>query len=94
MPPLLFMPVVENSFKYAADQADANITIDLCIMDKKIYFTAHNTVDLQRQTTDAGGIGLNNFKKRLQLYYADKYRYEVNQNATTWSVSINIDCHE
>ena len=88
------MPVVENSFKYAADQPDANITIDLRIMDKKIYFTAQNKVDVQRQTTEAGGIGLNNFKKRLELYYADKYRYEVNKNETTWFVSINIDCHE
>jgi hypothetical protein len=94
MPPLLFMPVVENSFKYAADEPDAHITIDLRIMDKKIYFTAQNTVDLQRQATDAGGIGLNNFKKRLELYYAGQYRYEVKNDSKIWSVSIKIDCHE
>jgi LytS/YehU family sensor histidine kinase len=94
MPPLLFMPLVENSFKYAADQADAHITIELRILDKKIYFSAANTVDQQRLASEDGGIGLNNFKKRLELYYAGHYRYAVNNDAHTYSVSINIDSHE
>jgi hypothetical protein len=94
MPPLLLMPVIENSFKYTVDKPAATIIIDLRIADKKIYFSVHNQIDPQKQATEAGGIGLNNINKRLDLYYPGRYTYEVNRSETTYAVSIKIDCHD
>ena len=75
------------------EQPGATIAIDLRILDKKIYFTVQNAIDLQKQPDHAGGIGLNNFNKRLALYYPGRYNYEVNKTETTYTASINIDCH-
>jgi hypothetical protein len=92
--PLLIMPIIENSFKHTTDKAGAYITVDFTIAQKKIYFTLQNSMDTQRQPAGIGGIGLNNFSKRLELYYPGRYTYQVNTSEKQYTVSINIDCHE
>jgi hypothetical protein len=92
--PLLMMPIIENSFKHTTDKAGAYITIDFTIAHKKIYFTLQNSLDVQRQPAGIGGIGLNNFSKRLDLYYPGRHTYQVARSETAYAVSINIDSHE
>jgi sensor histidine kinase YesM len=95
LPSLLMIPVVENAFKYGADSHEAYIDICLRIQDKHILFEAKNTVDPDRQSAAAvGGIGLANFRKRLQLYYPQAHQYLVTNKEDEYAVSLNIDCHE
>jgi LytS/YehU family sensor histidine kinase len=93
MPPLLMIPVVENAFKYSADRQDGYIIIDFAIKDKTCSFQLKNSVDPDRQPTTAGGIGLRNFGKRLQLYYPNRHQCEVSASEREYAVSVNIDCH-
>jgi LytS/YehU family sensor histidine kinase len=95
LPSLLLIPVIENAFKYCADNREAYIHILLKIRHKKIFFEARNTVDTDRQSAAAaGGIGLANFHKRLQLYYPRAHQCTVTNTEEEYRVTINIDCDE
>jgi sensor histidine kinase YesM len=94
LPSLLMIPVVENAFKYCADNSEAYINIHFQIQNKQVSFTVKNTIDPDRQSATVGGIGLANFRKRLQLYYPGLHQYKVTNSEQEYAVSINIDCHE
>lgn len=94
LPSLLMIPVVENAFKYCADNKEAYIDIRFQVQKERIEFRVKNTIDPDRQSATDGGIGLSNFLKRLQLYYPDRHQYKVTTTEQEYVVSINIDCHE
>jgi hypothetical protein len=94
LPSLLMIPVVENAFKYCADNREAYININFQIHNKQVRFEVRNTIDPDRQSGVVGGIGLANFRKRLQLYYPSLHQYKVANTEQEYTVSINIDCHE
>ncbi|MGN6418018.1 MAG: sensor histidine kinase [Pseudobacter sp.] len=66
--PLLLLPLVENAFKYAG----GNLTIEITarLTEGKLHFEVINSLaDLVPAQTNAGGIGLENVKRRLDLLY-------------------------
>lgn len=88
---LLVIPLIENAFKYSPDNDSAYIDIQLYIQSKKLHFSIENSVDPDRQLKSKGGIGLNNFKKRLDLYYPYMYDYTVKNNENVYSALLNIN---
>ncbi|RYE50720.1 MAG: GHKL domain-containing protein, partial [Sphingobacteriales bacterium] len=88
--PLLLIPVIENAFKHTADTENAQINIDLEIKNKHIIFQIENSTADTEQPEKKGGIGLQNLRKRLNLYYKDQYTYAVKNIGDRYSVSINI----
>jgi len=88
---LLMIPLIENAFKYSPDNSSAYIDIQLYIKRRKLVFSVENSVDPDRQLEHKGGIGLSNFKKRLELYYPDKYEYTAENNETVYTARLNID---
>lgn len=69
--PLLLLPLVENAFKYAG----GNWTIDIAarLADGRLYFEVINALpDMLPAQVSAGGIGLENVKRRLDLLYPGK----------------------
>lgn len=79
LPSLLLVPLIENAFKYSADQPKAAINIRLTIKANKLQLIVTNTVDVNRQLHASGGIGLQNLKKRLELYYPGNFNYEATE---------------
>lgn len=77
LPPLLFIPLIENAFKYSVDKKGATIAIDLQAQDNELHFTIQNTFDPQKSKQEVGGLGLSNLQKRLALYFSDTYVYDV-----------------
>ena len=88
--PLLLMPLIENAFKYSACRPGSFIKISLDILNGNLLFKIENSIDENRLFNNSGGIGLTNFKKRLELYYAGKYNYETRVSASTYNVNLNI----
>ena len=89
--PLLFMPLVENAFKYNADSLPGDSFIDIKSIqeDKMLQFFITNNYDPGKRKP-GGGIGLHNLKKRLQHYYAGKHSIDINDNNFVFEIKINI----
>lgn len=77
IPPLLFIPLIENAFKYSVDKRESEINILLNVKNDILDFSIENNFDKNREQTNSGGLGLSNLKKRLNLYFKDNYDYNV-----------------
>lgn len=91
LPPLLFIQLVENAFKYSADNFPGESFIDIMVelKNKNLQFHSRNNYDpMKRNTT--GGIGLQNLKKRLQHYYPGKHTIGITDTDRIYEIKISI----
>jgi hypothetical protein len=88
--PLLLIPLIENAFKFSADEQGSVIRIFLEVLNGRLRFAVYNHIDPQRIRSDMGGIGLKNLQKRLTLYYPDNYSYQSSISETDYSVVLTI----
>ncbi len=91
--PMLFLPFVENAFKYGistteVSKIDIAINIDgnLLTLQIKNDILNYNT----EKTNEYGGIGLTNTKRRLELLYAGKYELNAGPNAEEREFIVNL----
>lgn len=91
IPPLLLIVFVENAFKHGlqASTLAGWVRIALIITDKSLLFRVENNIPLKK-THVVGGIGLNNVRKRLDHYYADRYHLQIEEVANTFRVNLTI----
>ncbi|RYG54287.1 MAG: histidine kinase [Chitinophagaceae bacterium] len=75
IPPYLLIPFIENSFKHGDFRIDP-LTISLRIIDHQLEFKTSNKIGTMNKD-QAGGIGLDNVKRRLELLYPGKYELET-----------------
>jgi two-component system, LytTR family, sensor kinase len=92
--PLMLMNLTENAFKHsgigvlpgAFIHISATETTDGCLL-----FRIHNSRMTANSTVSQyGGIGLQNISQRLNLNYPGKHRFEVTDDATSFSVTLTI----
>jgi len=91
IPPLLFIPLIENAFKYNVDKKDTTIILNLEINNNVLNFTIHNAFDDNQSKNIVGGLGLINLKKRLILYFSDKFVYNVVIENSVYKVYLKLD---
>lgn len=91
LPPLLFIPLVENAFKYNVDKPDTRIEIALRIDRDSLAFTIENTFDETRSASEQGGLGLSNLQKRLDIYFPDRYTYQVQMDGGIYSARLILE---
>jgi sensor histidine kinase YesM len=93
--PLLFLPLVENAFKYVG--GDYSISIESKADANHIDFTVQNSLpdasgwmmdksDIQKRT----GIGLENLKRRLELLYPGKHEFSTEQKDNCFYARIQL----
>jgi hypothetical protein len=89
--PMLFIPFIENSFKHSSLKGkDGNkIRIRFEISKNSINFSCFNRKSLI-QKDKAGGIGLENVKKRLDILYSNMYKLEVNNSDLEFLVNLEL----
>lgn len=80
--PFLLSPFVENAFKFVSrDTSDGNfVRLRLSIRGTELVMEIENTFDAELPPTGverAGGIGLENVKKRLSLLYPDRHQLKI-----------------
>lgn len=79
IPPLLFLPLAENSFKHGRHKLEDNASViaELKLNDQQLIFSVQND-KLQAVphlgSKKLGGIGLVNIQKRLDLYYPNRHQ--------------------
>ena len=90
--PLLFIPFVENAFKYGVSTKDNSvIDIHLIATGNTVELDVTNTIVHKANSMDTTGIGINNVKRRLILSYPDKHTLYVSDNNNTFKVHLVID---
>jgi len=94
IPPLLFIPFIENAFKHGISYSEASyIQIRMRIENEKIHFFSENSIGKANQNgeTTYSGIGLENVKKRLNLLFEGKHDLNITQNDKIYSVRLSIN---
>jgi two-component system LytT family sensor kinase len=93
--PLLFVPFVENAFKFGSgeDNRENYIRIRLQQSGKRIDFTCSNSYEPMEPISgnSNGGIGLINVKRRLDLLYRDKHLLTINDDGKNYHVHLTIE---
>ncbi len=91
--PLIFIPFVENAFKYGVSTKEkSSITIKLETDGSNIKFTASNFIVQSENTMlENTGIGINNVKRRLELLYPGKHSLVVKEENGFYFVNLQIN---
>lgn len=97
IPPMLFIPFIENAFKHGASKNIGNvcISIELHVQQMQIFFKVTNTLPdkriEQKHDNDSGGIGIENVKKRLALGYDEKdYELNIHSDGRNFIVALKL----
>jgi hypothetical protein len=92
--PALFIPLIENAFKYARfGNVSPGIEIHLSSYDGIIVFEISNYSDNCSKSweTSHSGSGIANLKKRLDLTYPGKYHLIIEPAESLFRVKLTID---
>jgi two-component system, LytTR family, sensor kinase len=92
IPPMLFIPFIENAYKHGISAEGACfIHIFLSIKPEAIVFKIENSVSTKKQIVKSTKMGLENIKKRLDLLFPDKHTLNVNTDNNVYSVQLRIN---
>ncbi len=93
--PVLFIPFIENAFKYSTNKKiDEAIIITIITDVNSISFNCNNAYDEKESITDGGGLGLNIMKERLELLYPNRHWLEIKKTAERFIVDLKINLHD
>ncbi|WP_460880794.1 sensor histidine kinase [Pontibacter rugosus] len=94
--PLLLINFLENSFKHSDLSINPHgyIKVEVEITDNQIMFQTKNTYSEQvlESMWQAGGIGIENARKRLQLFYPNKHELHLLKTNNLYTVQLIIWC--
>lgn len=92
VPPLLFIPFVENAVKHNLDSANESyVDIHFAFADNTLEFTCENSKPLHAVKKDAGGLGLANIRRRLDLLFGSDYRLDTEDTETRYRVVLRVN---
>jgi LytS/YehU family sensor histidine kinase len=92
--PALFVPLIENAFKFATyKNLKPSIDIKLSSENGIVTFEISNFHDTISKNNDNAnsGYGIMNLKKRLELTYPGKHKLTIEQGNTKYYVKLQID---
>jgi LytS/YehU family sensor histidine kinase len=91
IPPLIFIPFVENSFKHGISYRDNSfITILLKTEGNNLLFKCENSIAKKTNKEDKGGLGIVNIKRRLNLLYGNKAQLIQYDNDNVYKIELHI----
>lgn len=97
--PMLFLPLVENAFKYSVTSSDRKSFIDIRLAQKRkdLIFEISNSIGNIVNGNEVGqsGFGLTNLRKRLALLYPNCQKLEIDRSKDdTFIVRLMISSDE
>lgn len=94
IPPLLFIPFIENAFKHGiSNRSKSFIHIALASSEKIMEFTCTNSVAKGGTADKQPGIGLENVTKRLNLLFPRKHDLVISRDNDKFEVRLTIKFH-
>jgi LytS/YehU family sensor histidine kinase len=93
IPPLLFIPFIENSFKHGISfRENSYISIKITCTGSELIFYCSNSLSLSGNgsVVDTSGIGLSNVSKRLELLFPGKHDLKITKSEESFEVVLKI----
>lgn len=93
IPPLIFIPFVENSFKHGISYRNSSfITISLKTEGNMLLFKCENSISKNSSNANKGkgGLGIVNIKRRLNLLYGSRANLFQSENEDVYKVELKI----
>lgn len=94
IPPMIFQPLVENCFKHTPLEVDKDSYIRISMeADKEhIHFIAENSQPMIKHApvVKDPGIGIENVKRRLDIYYDNNYKLDISNTPDSFRVELSI----
>jgi two-component system, LytTR family, sensor kinase len=94
IPPLLFIPFIENAFKHGISYREKSfIDISMKVVQNTIIFRCANSLVKTSETDENknNGIGLENVSKRLNLLFPGKHELKINRSDMVYEVLLNVN---
>lgn len=94
--PFILVPFIENAFKHVSRQRGMNnfIRVDVRLDGNVLQMEAKNSADNQpgytNEANEAGGIGLENVRRRLELVYPGKHALEISHHRNEFTVKLQL----
>ena len=89
--PLLLINFIENAFKHGISYTHpSSINIDIRIFEKILTLTVTNPI-LEKDSFTAGGIGLKNVTRRLELLYPGQHQLDIHHQNDQHIVDLKIE---
>lgn len=90
LPPMIFLPFIENAFKYGnTTMANTHILFSMEQYGNKIVFTAENYIS-KHQVINSTKAGLLNVQKRLELLFPNRYLLQIKKNEL-FTINLQIE---
>jgi two-component system LytT family sensor kinase len=88
--PLLFLPLVENAFKYVG--GEYNLDLTACLKEDRIEFRVVNNIpaNIPESTREDKGIGLENLRRRLELLYPGRHTLIAEKKDQQFSAALTL----
>ena len=93
IPPLLLIPLVENSFKHGASKMLTHPYVKLSISIEEnylLFLLTNNKPGMAAPAPKNGSIGLKNVRKRLQLLYPGTHELNIVSEPESFIVFLKI----
>lgn len=91
--PMLFIPFIENAFKYSRieESDDGFVDINIVSKNKSILLSIENSMDTLNKPMSGSGTGIKNVQHRLDIIYPQKYRLNITEVHNKYRVELNIE---
>ena len=91
VPPLLFLPFIENCFKHGTKEGNIlDVLIKFSVVNNVLTFYAKNSFIASLVDEKQHGIGNKNVLRRLELLFADKYSYQSKIENKNYIIELTI----
>lgn len=95
VPPLLFLPLIENAFKHGTHALQAStIHIELTEELNSWRLLVRNPNFPKAKDQSGSGLGLSNLQKRLQVIYGQQAEYQTHLDSDIYTAILNIPKEE
>jgi len=96
VPPMLFIPFIENAFKHGKKGVGGKIHIILKANKNFIQFECENEIrDLnETEKLSSGGFGISNIKRRLELLFPEKHQLIIDDKNKKYHVNLKLSINE
>ncbi|WP_294219811.1 sensor histidine kinase [uncultured Chryseobacterium sp.] len=89
VPPLLYLSLVENAFKHGAEKTGGKVEIFISLVSGPESAVFHVENSCSGNKTEEGlGIGLQNVRQQLELYYAGRYSFDLEKRKDRFLITI------